>query len=167
MSGEILSSEEFKLDCSRIVELAKVVFNRFPSSCLISNLGGLDYAICYYKSISKVSEMDYFVNDLIECYEDEVNGLPCCGCGNPELVRKSVFEILRCQNCENNFKEVRKVFVGIDKDDLVTGMYEFSLHALETAGYLTHGGTITNARLTDKGKEFLALCELYYKYLDS
>ena len=45
-------------------------------------------------------------------------------------------------------------------------MYEFSLHALDTADYLTHGGVITNARLTDKGKEFLALCELYYKYSD-
>ena len=92
-SNKILSSEEFKLDCSRLIELAEIVFNRFPNSCLVNNLGGLDDAISYYKSTSKVSDMNYLVNDLIECYEDEVNGLPCCGCGNSDDMFSCVLEV--------------------------------------------------------------------------
>lgn len=45
-------------------------------------------------------------------------------------------------------------------------MYQFVLHSLEKCDFVNHGFSIYNSTLTDTGKVFLELYELYYKYLD-
>lgn len=161
----IPSKEEFNLDCEKLIKLSEIVINRFPDSCFVNNNGGVERCLDLCKDLNDYYDMEFTSDELINCFEDYI--LPCCGCGDPNEVRRLMYRLLKAHsNLETSSELVKEIFPSIDEDSMLDAMYQFTLHSLEKCEFVSHGFSIYNATLTETGKVFLDLCELYYKYLD-
>ena len=72
-----------------------------------------------------------------------IHELGICGCGNPELAYKGVYELLK------NAKDRGDLLVKMDE-----AMLPYALclaYMLDNMGFTTHGSSIYGAWLTDKG----------------
>jgi hypothetical protein len=104
--------------------------------------------------------MDEFI------YED----LDLCGCGNPYKTNEIIRLILIAQTKEgwDNKKNALNSICNIDisENDNYDGLIQFVLYILDSHEFLEHGGCISSAWLTEKGKLFLDLLNIWKQLED-
>lgn len=84
-----------------------------------------------------------------------------CNCGQPEEVKKFIYELLKNHKEYKDGKitceimvENRKRIIKETNTDIV---FEFVFHVLECNGLLEHGGSVYGSWLTTKGERFFDL----------
>lgn len=161
----IPSENEFKKDYNDLLELAKKVIINYPNSCFVRNAGGVNECIDECKDIENYWDMECLLNNLLGCFEDE--DLPSCGCGSPENVRLVIYKLLKCHSdLKTSDEKLKEILPSMNGNAMIDGLYQFTLHSLEKSGFTSHGFSIYSSTLTEIGKLYLSLCELYYKYED-
>lgn len=84
-----------------------------------------------------------------------------CNCGNPEDVKKFLYELLKNHkghiSGEITYDEMVKTRERIIKETDTDVIFEFVFHVFERIGLLQHGGSVYGSWLTEKGERFFDL----------
>lgn len=145
----------------RLREIMKFVIKEYPNGCASYNWKDNDY-ISVIEGEKQIE--DCAIKAIIEDCLDEFiyEDLDLCGCCNPEEIWEVIKLILIAQN-NGDWENKRNSFNNVKnkKNYYYTGLIQFVLYTLSSHKFLEHGGCISVARLTEKGKLFLELLNMW------
>lgn len=137
-----------------LYEIAEYFINNDDRNCMSFNYAKVDY---------KKIDPEQLRNDIKD--EFKYNLLHICGCGNPEIVLKGIYNILKQMKDENdNSVPVNLEWIKSDWTHL------FTLYMIDNAGLTDHGTGIYGCWITDLGKWYLKIFDdekFYYKNIHS
>lgn len=145
----------------RLSEIAKYVVEKYPDCSMANNN---DIKIGHREDSYEESLidplMDFFSFDLLHM----------CGCGHPdythEIIRKVLLIQYEWQEDVISYDEAMMRYkdeLGLDyKNENHDGFLEFVLYSLDTNGIVEHGGSICSCWLTDLGKMYLTVLNIWH-----
>jgi hypothetical protein len=152
------------IDKQKLKEIMQFVINKYPKGCASYNWQNN----CYINIVQNKKEIeDYEIENIIkECMDEFIyEDLNLCGCGNPEETWEVIKLILSAQNqkgWENKKNKLNNICnINIDENNNYDGLIQFVLYILDNHEFLEHGGCISSAWLTTKGKLFLELLNMW------
>lgn len=148
----------------KLKAIAADIMFKYPSCCLANNVNkfGNRYIL----------ESKYDLTEaLLSFFNYEKLGL--CGCGNPEDTWKIIRTVLTIQNDYHDkekdldWDDIKKRYEDELKlntdDDIDNGIYYFILYILNDRGFLEHGSSAGSSWLTNLGKQYLYVLDMWYK----
>ena len=157
------------IDKQKLKEIMQFVINKYPKGCASYNWQNN----CYINIVQNKKEIeDYEIKNIIkECLDEFIyTDLNLCGCGSPA----TTWEVLRLtllaqdqKGWENKQIAFNNICgLDINDNDNYDGLIQFVLYILDSHEFLDHGGCISAAWLTNKGKLFLALLNMWNEITD-
>lgn len=146
-----------------IYDIAKYITSKYPDCWLNRNME------LYEEDFDKSFLNDFLINDLMIFFSHEK--LKLCGCGYPEYTEEAIRKLLniRKDSFELNLsfeqeKDRYKTDLDLDiNNKLHYGLLLFMLYELNDKGFLEHGFSITNCKLTNEGKMYLEVLNKWHK----
>lgn len=141
----------------------KYIINIYLDGCAAYNWLQGDYSeILADKRLPE----EYEIEDIVEdCLNEFHNDLGLCGCGNPEETYEVIRRILNILSFDVDWETRQKQFSEICNADMnnenYNGLIQFVLYILDDKGFLEHGSSISSAWLTEKGKIYLDLLNMW------
>lgn len=142
----------------------KYIINTYPDGCAAYNWTQGSYnEILTNKRLPEEYEIEDIVEDCLKEFHYEDLGL--CGCGCPEETYEVIRKILNIQSSDEKWETKQKQFselCNVDMDnENYSGLIQFVLYILDDKGFLEHGSSISSAWLTEKGKIYLDLLNMW------
>ena len=142
----------------------KYIINTYPDGCAAYN-----WIQCCYNEIlaDKRLPKEYEVEDILEdCLKEfHYEDLGLCGCGCPEETYEVIRKILNIQSSNAKWEIKQQQFSELCNADMdnvnYSGLIQFVLYVLDDKGFLEHGSSISSAWLTEKGKIYLDLLNMW------
>ena len=117
----------------------------------------------FYKGVNfKLHKMSNDIEQRKEDFETIYFGeIGMCGCGQPEDVKKFIYELLKnhkeCKDEKITYKVMAENRKRIIKETDTDVVFEFVFHILEHNDLLEHGGSVYGSWFTEKGEKFFDL----------
>ena len=142
----------------------KYIINTYPDGCAAYN-----WIQCCYNEIlaDKRLPKEYEVEDILEdCLKEfHYEDLGLCGCGCSEETYEVIRKILNIQSSNAKWEIKQQQFSELCNADMdnanYSGLIQFVLYVLDDKGFLEHGSSISSAWLTEKGKIYLDLLNMW------
>lgn len=152
------------IDKKKLKEIMQFVIKTYTDGCASYNWRNNDYLNIIN---NKRDIEDYEIDNIIEESLNEFifTDLDLCGCGSPESTYEVIRLILIAQNQtdwdnkQNSFNKICGLNMALN--DNYDGLIQFVLYILDSHEFLEHGGSIGGAWLTEKGKLFLDLLNMW------
>jgi len=152
------------IDKNKLKQIMQFVIKAYPNGCASYNWQNT----CYIDIVQNKKEIeDWEIENIVqECLNEFIyEDLDLCKCGSPEITWEVLRLILLAQNQEGwgNKKLAFNNICGlnIDGNKNYEGLIQFVLYILDNHEFLEHGWCISSAWLTDKGRLFLELLNMW------
>jgi hypothetical protein len=159
----------------KLPQYMKYIINTYPDGCAVYNwTRGMDLnkLLCRKGSYNEILTNkrlpeEYEIEDIIEdCLKEfHYEDLGLCGCGSPEETYEVIRKILNIQSSDKDWKIKQQQFSELCNADMdnanYSGLIQFVLYVLDDKGFLEHGSSISSAWLTEKGKIYLDLLNMW------
>lgn len=148
----------------QLEKLLKDTARLLPYSAFASNYDDSDFENCEGRE-------DELIEEAVLAFQLDSECLDFCGCGSPEDASLFIYKVLSAQakadydESKNAYDKILGLHLG--ESDVVNGVFQFALNVLNNADLLEHGTSVYSSWLTEKGKCFLSLLELYFNNVDS
>lgn len=146
------------INLKQLQDIANELMDKYPNSCLTNNVRKFGHTYI-------LEDIDALLDHVLGLFAHDILGL--CGCGNPEDTWEMIRIVLDIQaNSESYVERELRIKTELNLNpgsDIHNGIWQFILYILNDKGFLEHGSSIYSAWLTDLGRPYLTVLNIWHE----